>query len=165
MNRDIGPAIEQCVLDGLREHAEAAHRGERGGLVAVAVRFDQDEFDRRGATIGRKPIRDVVRLPQRERTAAGAESEVSSCRKPNPPTLPSREGGERKQKCLLPLPLREGGWGVRSLLERYFLSANREGGRALLRMERCRFRAAAFRWRRFSRVQARATPVAAGPGL
>ena len=50
---DIGAVFVQGGLDRLREDAEAAHRGQGRGLVAVAVRLDEDEFDRRGATTGR----------------------------------------------------------------------------------------------------------------
>ena len=45
MPRDIDAAIGQRVLNGLGEDAEAAHVRERGGLIAVAVRLDEDEFD------------------------------------------------------------------------------------------------------------------------
>jgi hypothetical protein len=45
VNRDVRAAVEKGVLDRLREDAEPAHRGERGRLVAVAVRLDEDEFD------------------------------------------------------------------------------------------------------------------------
>ena len=70
---DVGPAVEEGLLDGLGEDAEPAHRGEGGGLVAVAVRLDQDEFDRPRGGDRAEPVGDVVRLPQGQRAAAGAE--------------------------------------------------------------------------------------------
>ena len=70
---DVGPAVEQGVLDRLGEHAEPAHRRQGGRLVAVAVRLDEHQLDRPRVGDRPQPVGDVVRLPQGEAAAAGAQ--------------------------------------------------------------------------------------------
>src|SRR5687767_9627239 len=69
----VAAPVEQGVLNLLGEDAEAAHAGERLVLNAVAGGFDEDEFNQPGRDDGPQPIGDVMRLPESERAAAGAE--------------------------------------------------------------------------------------------
>ena len=75
MHGDIGTAFKDRGLDGFREHPEAAHGGERGRLISVAVSLDDDEFDSPRRDHRPEPGSDVVRLPEGERATARAESQ------------------------------------------------------------------------------------------
>src|SRR5262249_7862533 len=75
VNRKIGPAVAQRVLDRLGEQAVAADLRQRLVLNLVTVRLNNDEFH--SATGGGRPkqVGDVIRLPQRQWASAGTDSE------------------------------------------------------------------------------------------
>jgi hypothetical protein len=74
VHRHVGPAVEQGVLDLLGEQAVAADL--RQGPVAHAVALGLDQHQLHGARRGQRPQQrgHVIRLPQRQRTASGAQS-------------------------------------------------------------------------------------------
>ena len=75
VNGDLDPALEERVLDRLREDPFAAEAGERHGLHLVAGRLDQGELDAEAGMRRAQPIGDVMGLPERQRTAARADAE------------------------------------------------------------------------------------------
>jgi hypothetical protein len=74
MDGDIDAALEQGVLDCLGERAVAAKLHKRDIAHLVANGFDFDQFDWPIRVEGAQQIRDVMSLPERERTAARADA-------------------------------------------------------------------------------------------
>ena len=72
MDRDIGAAVDDRLLDLAGEDASAADRVQLGGLVAVAGRRHEDELD-----VAPEARADAFRLPPRERTRAGRDTDHS----------------------------------------------------------------------------------------
>src|SRR5262245_1774982 len=75
VHRDIDAVVDQGVLDGLGEDAEPAQRLQGAVLLAVPVGFDDHDLDRPRVEDRPQAVGDMVRLPQSELTAAGAEPE------------------------------------------------------------------------------------------
>ena len=77
MHGEIDAAVEQRLLDLLGEQALAADLGQRAVLDRVAGGADDDELDRVLAHIqgGRQPGAHRARLHQRQRAAAGADTQ------------------------------------------------------------------------------------------
>ena len=77
MHREVDAAVEQRLLDLLGEQALAADLGQRAILDDVARGPDHRDLDRLGrdAMSGREPRAHLMRLPQRQRAAAGADAQ------------------------------------------------------------------------------------------
>ena len=78
MHGEIDAAVEQRLLDFLREKALAADLGKQARLHAVPGRADRHEFERAvGGKLGMgraQPVAHKLRLIQRHRAAAGSDA-------------------------------------------------------------------------------------------
>ena len=77
MDGNVGPVVEQGLLDRFGEDAEAPHGREGGRLVTVAMSLDQDQFHGPFANDRPKEGGYVVGLPECEGTATSPKSEGS----------------------------------------------------------------------------------------
>jgi hypothetical protein len=75
VNGEVGPAIENRSLHFTSENADPTHRGEGLQLFSIALSRNTNKLDGSTGIGGSKPVGDMPRLPQRQLTGAGGDSQ------------------------------------------------------------------------------------------